>query len=172
MPSTLLTDIGEAKAATAVGSGSAVAITHIAMGDGNGATYDADFDQTALVNERARMAIESRIQIAPRQWKVKAEFPPETEAFEVREIGYFDAAGALISVWAGIDVDSRSTGVVSYINEHVLDLSRVAEGAIIVDAPDDALFLHLIQNIETHAITANEQVKQRLFIRDLTGAAA
>ena len=171
MPSTLLTDIGEAKLAAAAGSDSFVAITHIAMGDGGGANYDPAYDQTALVNERARMAIESRIQIAPRQWKVKAEFPPETDAFAVREIGYFDGDGNLISVWAGLDVESRSTGVVSYLNEHVLDFSRVADGLVIVNAPDDAFFVHAITNLETHAITADEQVKQRLLFRD-TGAAA
>lgn len=170
MPITLLTDIAETKITAAAGSGSQVAITHIALGDANGAPYDPTHEQVALVNERARNPIESRILADPNTWRVKAEFSPDTTAFDVREMGFFDADGVLIAVWAGADVVARRTGVVAYLIEHVLNFSRVDDGVIIVDAPDDDLFDHAVLNLETHAITAAEQFTQRLMIRDLQQA--
>lgn len=167
MPVTLLTDIAEAKITLAAGSGSAVAVTHIALGDGGGANYDPNFDQATLVNERARIPIERRTQIDDRTWRVKGEFPPETAAFDVREMGFFDADNALIAVWAGADVDARRTGVISYLVDHVLIFSRVAEGAVIVDAPDDDLFDHVIIDLEMQATLADQLFEQRLMIRDL-----
>lgn len=167
MPATLLTDVAEAKITLAAGSGSYVAVTHIALGDGNGANYDPDFAQTELINERARIPIERRTQIDARTWRVKAEFSPETAAFDVREMGFFDADGALIAVWAGADVDARRTGVISYLVDHVLNFSRVAEGAVIVDAPDDDLFDHAVVDLESQALSAAELFGMQITIRDL-----
>lgn len=170
MPVTLLTDIAEANITAAIGTGDHVEITHIALGDANGVAYDPTHDQTSLVNELARRPIDSRILADPETWRVETSFPPETAAFDVYEIGFFDADGDLIAVWAGADVQPRRTGVVTYQIEHVLNFSRVAAGVVIVDAPDDALFNHAVINLETQAIAADEQVKQRLLIRDLLAA--
>lgn len=137
MPVTLLTDLAETKLATAAGSGSQVAITHIALGDANGVTYDPAADATTLQNERARRAIDSTAFQGGNTWIVKAEFPTDTPSFAVREIGFFDQDGDLIAIWAGADVDPRQTGVIVYLVEHALSFSRVAEGLIIVDAPLD-----------------------------------
>ncbi len=139
MPQTLLTDTAEAKLSIAAGSGTQVNITHIALGDAGGANYDPTYDQAALINERVRRPIDSSSQPDPQTWLVKAEFPADTAAFEVREIGFFDADGDLIAVWAGIDVTPRQTGAIIYMVEHALNFSRVANGLIIVTAPTDNL---------------------------------
>ncbi|MBJ58149.1 transposase [Candidatus Saccharibacteria bacterium] len=170
MPQSILTDIGLAKITTAAGSGSQVAIAEVAIGDGNGANYNPDYAQTSLVRERARRAIEARSQIEPDKWWIKVEFPPDTIAFNVREVGFFDADGDLIALFAGADVEPRQTGVISYIIDHVLDFGRIDDGLVVVSAPDDALFDHMISNIETHAIIANEQVRQAIAIRELLSA--
>jgi len=165
MPDTLLTDVAETKLTVAAGSASEVAITHIALGDGNGATYAPAHAQTALIRERARVPVETRHFAGDRTWRVKAEFPPTTVAFAVREMGFFDADGDLIAVWAGVDVDPRQTGVVTYLVEHVLDFSRVDDGLIIVDAPDDDLFdLAVITGIG-FANLQTEQLRQADRIR-------
>lgn len=140
MPSTLLTDIAEAKLAAAAGSGTQVAITEIALGDANGANYEPSYAQTELQRELARQPISSRHLTDANAWRVKASFGPDTVAFAVREIGFFDADGDLIAVWAGNDVDARQTGSITYLVDHVLSLSRVAEGIVVVNAPDDVIF--------------------------------
>lgn len=163
MPRTILTDVGETLIAAAIADDSAVAITHIALGDG--AAYDPEFDQRALKRERARMAIESRIQLDVQSWKVKAVFPPETEAIMVREIGFFNADNQLIALWAGADVDARQTGIAEYVVDHVLHFSRALDGLVIVDAPDDALFefaaamLAEQASARFHMFNMNEQLR-------------
>lgn len=140
MPTTLLTDIAEAKITAAAGSGSAVAITHIALGDGNGGNYAPNYSQTALRREKARQAVKTRHIVGTNAWRVKAEFDTDTPAFAVREIGFFDADGDLIAIWAGNDVVARQTGAITYLVDHVLSFTRIEDGLVIVSAPDDTIF--------------------------------
>jgi len=170
MPTTILTDIAEAKITQAAGSGSQVAITHVALGDGNGASYAGDFGQTSLRRERVRVPIERRHIVSTSAWRVKAEFGTNTVAFDVREAGFFDADGDLIALCTFPAAEVRRTGAIVYLIDHVLNFSRVADGLIIVDAPDDDLFDHVVTNLETQAIFAAEQFDQRLAIRALQEA--
>lgn len=169
MPSTLLTDIAEAKITAAAGSGTQVAITHIALGDGNGANYGPSFSQTALQRELARQPIETRHVTGGNAWRVKAEFGPETAAFFVREMGFFDADGDLIAIWAGNDVQARQTGAITYLVDHVLSFSRVGEGVLIVNAPDDALFDLAVATGNAIANLNLEQLRQAGAIRAAHG---
>lgn len=160
MPSSgleLITDIGEAKLNQALGSGVAVQITEIALGDGNGANYNPGAGQTALKRELARKPIEKTHMVGTNAWRVTVEFPSDTPAFYVREIGFFDAEGDMIAIWAGIDIDARQTGAIYYTLEHVLNLSRVKDGLVIVNAPDDALFG---LSVTTGIAIANLQLEQ------------
>lgn len=170
MPTTLLTDIAEAKITAAAGSGTAVAITHIALGDGNGANYAPSYSQTALQRELARQAIQTRHIVGTNAWRVKAEFDPDTPAFGVREMGFFDADGDLIAVWAGNDVVPRQTGVITYLVDHVLSFTRVEDGLVIVNAPDDVLYDLAVSTAHNLAILHTEQFRQSERIRDLHGA--
>lgn len=165
MPDTILTDAAEAKIALAAGNGPPVAITHIALGDGAGANYAADFAQTALRGELARKAIDSRHMIGGNAWRVKASFAPDTPSFQVREIGFFDASNTLIALWAGTNVQSRQTGVIEYLVDHVLDFRRVANGLIVVDAPDDKLVEFQVVTLTSLASIRLEQFKQSEVIR-------
>lgn len=136
----LITDVGEAKLNLALGTGVAVQITHVAMGDGNGANYNPGFGQTALKRELARNPIDRQHMVGSNAWRVTVEFDHDTPAFWVREIGFFDAEGDLIAIWAGADVTARQTGAIDYMLDHILNLSRVQDGLVIVNAPDDGLF--------------------------------
>ena len=140
MPKTIITHLGEAKINAAAGTETAVAISQVALGDGNGAAYEPGFGQTALRRELARKDIDKRHIVDPNAWRITVEFGPETPEFHVREIGFFDAEDDLIAIWAGLDVPNRQTGAITYLVEHVLSFSRVSEGVIIVQAPDDAIF--------------------------------
>lgn len=151
MPTTLLTTLGEQRIAQAAGTGNSVSITHIALGDGNGSTYNPTHDQTELRRERARRPIDSQALIGGNAWRVRTEFPPETNTFWVREMGFIDSAGNLIAVWAGTDVVARQTGAISYLVEHVLSLTRIAEGLVIVSAPDDELVAFALAQLAEQA---------------------
>ncbi|MGR3435275.1 MAG: phage tail-collar fiber domain-containing protein [Shimia sp.] len=167
----LITDVGLNKIATAAGGASAVAITHVALGDGNGAAYEPGFEQTTLQNEVIRGAIDQRVQIEPKTWLVRASFAADiVPTMQVREIGFFDGDGDLIVIVAGATFQPRSLGGFDYILEQPLNFDRAAEGVILVQAPDWELFDHAVLNIETHAIIAAEQWDQRIMIRDLQAA--
>lgn len=170
MPVTLLTDVAEAKITAAAGSGTSVAITHIALGDGNGANYAPNFAQTALQREKARQEIQTRHVVGSNAWRVKAEFDPDTPAFAVREMGFFDADGDLIAVWAGNDVVARQTGAITYLVDHVLSFTRVADGLVIVQAPDDVVFELGTSTLASLASLHAEQFRQAERIRQISGS--
>ena len=172
MPTTILTDLAEAKIAAAAGTEEAVAITEIALGDSNGASYAGDFAQTGLVNELARLPIETRTQISATAWRVKVAFPAETAAFQVREAGFFDADGDLIALATFPDAEVRQTGAIVFLIDHVLDFSRAEEGLVVVEAPDDELLEHAILDLEAHAILANEQYELTVAQREAEAALA
>jgi hypothetical protein len=160
MAVTLITDTGERLLALAAGTGSAVEITHVALGDGNGAAYDPAFDQTALRRELARRPIDTRAQVDARAWRITCGFPAgTTPAIAVREVGFFDSLNRLICVWAGADVTPRQTGVVDYLVDHVLDLRAVADGLVIVAAPDDELFLFALSSLADRALVHQRLIK-------------
>lgn len=169
MPTTLLTDIGEAKITAAAGSGTQVAITHIALGDGNGANYAPSYSQTALQREKARQAIQTRHITGSNAWRVKAEFDPNTPAFAVREMGFFDADGDLIAIWAGNDVVARQTGAITYLVDHVLSFTRVGDELVVVNAPDDDLFDLAVAVAVSTTNLQLEQLRQAEAIRSLQG---
>lgn len=136
--SSIITDVGHAKLATAAGSSSAVAISHVAIGDGAGQSYDAQHRYVSLRRERARVAITSREKLDGNRWMVRAEFPPVGDIFEVREIGFFDAAGTMIALWAERSQRIGQAGITTLLLEHVLSFEAIRDGLIIVDAPDQA----------------------------------
>lgn len=96
---TIVTNIGAAKIANAEISEQKLNITHYAVGDGNGSSYNPTHDQTSLRNEVWRgpaicMVDEDEANII----NIDATIPPEVGGFLVREIGIFDADGDLIIV--------------------------------------------------------------------------
>lgn len=155
---TILTDAGELAIQDAIASDSLVAITHVALGDGGGARYDPPFTATGLRGERIRLPIVSQSQTADAVWIVRAEFPEgPTPDFRVREVGYYDAQGRLIALWAGAEIADRDTHGLDLLVDFTLVLTRVAEGVVIVDADDDAL---LALAASTGAAIANLQLEQ------------
>lgn len=154
MPTNLITKLGEQKLATAAGSGSQVAISDIALGDGNGAVYEPWHQMGGLRRELARRPIDTRSFLSSNSWLVRCEFPPSTPSFAVRELGFFDTDGDLIAVTAGTDMTARQTGGVAYIVEMVLDFTASVDGAVIVNAPDDDLVEFALATLSSQAVQA------------------
>lgn len=151
---TIITDLGESLIAQAAGTGSAVEISHVALGDGLGAAYAPNPAQTGLRRELVRRPIDTRVQIDARAWRITCRFPPSpaTPQIAVREVGFFDSQGRLICLWAGTDVIPRQAGVIEYLLDHVLDLRRVADGLIIVEAPDVDHFEYALASFADRAL--------------------
>ncbi|EDR2780625.1 phage tail protein [Salmonella enterica subsp. diarizonae] len=97
---TLLTEIGAAKLASAAAPGIPLKITHMAVGDGGGVLPTPSAQQTALVAEKRRAAL-NMLYIDPQNSSqiIAEQVIPETEGgWWIREVGLFDETGALIAV--------------------------------------------------------------------------
>lgn len=97
---TLLTDIGAAKLASAAALGVPLKITQMAVGDGGGVLPTPSAQQTALVAEKRRAAL-NMLYIDPQNSSqiIAEQVIPETEGgWWIREVGIFDETGALIAV--------------------------------------------------------------------------
>nr|WP_321526631.1 phage tail protein [uncultured Cohaesibacter sp.] len=97
---TRLTDIGSAALNNAITGGDSVALTELALGDANGASYDPDGSETTLANEQYRLAISSITPDAqnPAWLIVEAVIPPDVGGWWIREAGIFDANGAMFAI--------------------------------------------------------------------------
>ncbi|AHW93213.1 phage tail protein [Enterobacter asburiae] len=97
---TLLTDIGAAKLANAAALGVPLKITQMAVGDGGGVLPTPNAQQTKLVGEKRRAAL-NMLYIDPQNSSqvIAEQVILETEGgWWIREVGLFDETGALIAV--------------------------------------------------------------------------
>lgn len=96
----LLTAVGEAKLANATALGTQLQISRMAVGDGNGNLPVPSRTQTALINEQYRADL-NELKVDPNNAsQIIAELViPEAEGgYWLREMGLYDATGALIAV--------------------------------------------------------------------------
>lgn len=96
----ILTAVGEAKLANATALGTQLQISRMAVGDGNGALPTPTRVQTELVGEQYRADLNSLTPDPLNANQIIAEMViPETEGgWWIREMGLYDATGALIAV--------------------------------------------------------------------------
>lgn len=96
----LLTKLGENLLAQATALGTKLELTHMAVGDGGGKLPTPDANQTKLIKEQRRAAINTLFIDEQNKNQIIAEqIIPENEGgWWVREIGLFDKAGNLIAV--------------------------------------------------------------------------
>lgn len=98
---TVITKAGAVKlAAATVPNGKKVNFTAMAIGDGGGTLPVPDSNQTKLINEVWRHALNKISQDRKNKNYVVAELliPPETGGFWMREMGLYDDTGTLIAV--------------------------------------------------------------------------
>jgi len=166
----IYTTLGLTKIRNAAGSGSQVRISHVALGDGSGAAYAPEASQTTLRRELLREPIERHYKVGTNAWAIKASFPPESTSIVVREMGFLDEDGDLIALWAGLDVsNARRTGTISYLINHVMTFQGIADGVVIIDAPDDDTFNLAVATATSLASLQLEQLRQAELLRRLTG---
>jgi phage-related tail fiber protein len=96
----VITNIGLARLASAQASGVPLVFASLAVGDGGGGPIVPVATMAALVNERARVSVNS-VQVspaAPNTVRVEGLIPSATGGFTIREAGLFNFAGELIAV--------------------------------------------------------------------------
>jgi len=95
----MLTDIGAAKLASSVASGTRLDITHMGVGDGNGVVPVPSKLQTTLIHENLRLPL-NRLTVRADKPVIVAELilPPDVGGWWVREAGLYDSTGALVAV--------------------------------------------------------------------------
>jgi hypothetical protein len=97
---TILTAVGEAKLANAQALGVPLEITHLAVGDGNGAPVLPLRTMTELVNEQRRAPL-NQLSVDPQNAsQIIAEqiIPENVGGWWIREIGLFDEDGDLVAI--------------------------------------------------------------------------
>ncbi len=96
----IITNSGLAKHAAASLGGAPIDLTHLAVGDSNGTSYNPVATATALQNERHRTTL-TYVEIDesnPNQLIVEAIIDETVGPFYVREVGIFDASGDLFAL--------------------------------------------------------------------------
>ncbi|MDK1704918.1 phage tail protein [Serratia rubidaea] len=96
----IITTAGAAKIAAATAGGTQLKITHMAVGDGNGALPEPTPEQTKLLNEQYRAALNALDIANASKDHIVAELiiPANVGGFWLREMGLFDESGELIAV--------------------------------------------------------------------------
>ncbi|MEY0974779.1 phage tail protein [Providencia rettgeri] len=96
----LLTKLGENLLAQATALGTKLELTHMAVGDGGGSLPTPDTNQTKLIAEKRRAAINILFIDDKNKNQIIAEqiIPEQDGGWWIREIGLFDKAGNLIAV--------------------------------------------------------------------------
>lgn len=96
----LLTKLGENLLAQATALGTKLELTQMAVGDGGGSLPTPDTNQTKLIAEKRRAAINTLFIDEQNKNQIIAEqiIPEQDGGWWIREIGLFDKAGNLIAV--------------------------------------------------------------------------
>ncbi len=96
----LLTKLGENLLAQATALGTKLELTHMAVGDGGGKLPTPDTNQTKLIKEQRRAAINTLFIDEQNKNQIIAEqiIPEKDGGWWIREIGLFDKAGNLIAI--------------------------------------------------------------------------
>ncbi|WP_236942683.1 phage tail protein [Ewingella americana] len=96
----VVTTLGQTRIAAAIESGKDINISHMAVGDGNGAPTEPSVEQTALVHETYRLLLNSiKVDNKNANWIIaEAIIPASVGGFWMREMGLFSDQGELIAV--------------------------------------------------------------------------
>ncbi|HGM6296811.1 TPA: phage tail protein [Serratia marcescens] len=96
----ILTLAGAAKLALAAQTGQPIAISTMAVGDGAGATPTPSPEQTGLIGEQYRAALNALTIVSESANVISAEMiiPPEFGGFWIREVGLYADDGVLVAV--------------------------------------------------------------------------
>jgi hypothetical protein len=151
-PRVQFTNAGLAELISTKNIGIKAAITHIAAGD---KSYTPLVTQTALVNEKQRVAIVDYEEMSQTSLRMGAKFTGNLE-YEVREIGFYLESGTLLAVYSVpntlLTYKSASS---SWIQKFTLDISPLPTDSITVVVGTENINLMMTEEL---AIMATAQM--------------
>lgn len=135
---TLLTQTGQAKIANALAYGQKISFTDFALGDGGGASYDPNENQTELRHEVYRAAVANVIMSDPsiNMLEINMAVPADIGGFIVREMGIFDEDGDLIAIAKTPD-DPKPTAASGAAKDVVYRMFIIVTNADVVEVKVD-----------------------------------
>jgi len=157
----VVTAIGQQKIAAAIG-GAALNLTTIRVGDGNGAEIRPNQAMTDLVRRvgGAYMIISSgRDTVNPNHWRVAAIIPAADGPFDIREIGVFDAAGAMIAIARHVRVTKLAPAqgaAIELVTEVVFPVSETAQVTVAIPPAGQFSLARLMRNGWLTVISASQ----------------
>lgn len=126
------TNIGLAKIAAAIG-GTALNLTTVRVGDGNGAPITPNPGMTDLVRRVGNaypIISAGRDPVNANHWRVTTLIPVADGPFDIREIGVWDAAGDMIAIARHVLVEKRTPAqgaAVELTTDIVIPVSETAQ---------------------------------------------
>ncbi|MGX5054348.1 phage tail-collar fiber domain-containing protein [Enterobacter asburiae] len=157
----LLTDKGKALIADAIAGGKTISLKYFAVGDGNGSEVTPSTAQTALVNEVARIELNSVKETDANKTTVAAEaiIPADKGGFWIREAGIFTADGVLVAVSQMPVTYKPDTDDGATSTQTLRMLLAVSDASAISLTVDDSLIIateaFVNEAIEAHAKSRN-----------------
>ncbi|MFJ5855386.1 phage tail protein [Enterobacter cancerogenus] len=157
----LLTDKGKALIADAIAGGKTISLKYFAVGDGNGSEVTPSAAQTALVNEVARIELNSVKETDANGRTVAAEaiIPADKGGFWIREAGIFTADGVLVAVSQMPVTYKPDTDDGATSTQTMRMLLAVSDASAISLTVDDSLIIateaFVNEAIDTHAKSRN-----------------
>lgn len=132
----LITDAGLNAAIAASGGGLQLAITHIALGDGQ---YNPTIGMTNMVNRKEKVAIASGYVSGSGGFRVNSLFPAwagTPNPYNATEIGFWagdpDAGGVLFAVYSHTSSVIVARNSLDYVVQFSMQLTRVPTGSVTV----------------------------------------
>ncbi|HFQ4959200.1 TPA: phage tail protein [Vibrio vulnificus] len=142
------TNAGLAELISARNKGLHGAITQIAAGD---RSYTPSPTQTALKNERQRVAIADHEDYSPTKLRMAAAFKGTLE-YEVREVGFFLESGTLLAVFSKPDtLLTFKSANGAWVQKFTLDISPLPTGSVTVELGSENLNLLITEELATMA---------------------
>lgn len=143
------TDAGLAELVSAKNSGIRGEITHIAAGD---KSYTPLASQTALVNERQRVAVGDYEEPSLTQIRMGAVFSGSLE-YEVREVGFFLASGTLLAVYSEPNkLLTYKSSNSDWVQKFTLDISMLPTDSVTIQVGTENINLMLSEEFATIAV--------------------
>jgi phage-related tail fiber protein len=130
---TIHTALGLAAISAAVAAGTAINLTHMGVGDGNGMAVELSEGQTALVRETYRGAVNRVYQSPEHGGAFVAEFvvPASAGGFTMRELGIYTADGSLFAVGNLPDTYKPAAGSGAFSDAVLRMVFRVSNAEIV-----------------------------------------
>lgn len=153
--STIHTNYGLQSLAKAEATGTAIRLTEMAVGDGNGNPVTPNPAQTNLVRERFRATINRVYQDStdPLRFTAELVIPASTGGFTLREVGVFDADGSLFAV-GNLPATYKPTPAEGAFSDTVVRLDFMVSNASTITLQIDPNVVVVTQQWITNNVTA------------------